>query len=234
LTAAVIAPRPGGPDLKPARRRTPRFASSTGVAHAEKSSALARPTATHLPPSLRPRPVTACRVRCREPPDQQPHETKDYPHVVNLRRARAWSHAAHRTGIAALVGTGRREGSLCQPAACSSPWPRTLCLGHCRTPTTPGCSLCPIPGESSRRVAGDIHMLSTPMCMRLQTCLLRCRAASHPLIQTGSVANEATPMSALAPVGCQKSVTCPDLDVHVRRRPAMKIKRHTQAQPPAT
>jgi hypothetical protein len=32
----------------------------------------------------------------------------------------------------------------------------------------------------------------------------------------------------------QKSVTCPGLDVHVRCRPAMKIKRHTQAQPPAT
>jgi hypothetical protein len=36
-------------------------------------------------------------------------------------------------------------------------------------------------------------MLSTPLCMRLQTCLLRCRTVSHPPIQTGSVTNEATP-----------------------------------------
>jgi hypothetical protein len=115
--------------------------------------------------------------------------------VVNLRRTRAWSPAAHRTGITALMGTGRREGPLCQPAACSSPWPRTLCRDTAARLLPPGCSRCPTPGESSRRVAGDIHLLSTPLCMRLQTCLLRCRAASHPLIQTGSVANEATPMS---------------------------------------
>ena len=77
----------------------------------------------------------------------------------------------------------------------SSRWPRTLCLDTAARSATRGWSRCPTPGESSRRVAGDIHLLSTPLCMRLQTCLLRCRAASHPLIQTGSVANDATPMS---------------------------------------
>jgi len=58
--------------------------------------------------------------------------------VVNLRRARAWSPAAHRTGIAVLVGTGRREGSLCQPAACSShhggPGPFVSTLPHALLP----------------------------------------------------------------------------------------------------